>query len=77
MTTTKDQDAKHPAHESPHLCLKWEFNASYGIAPLDRGRFLIAQNTTLLAGDGKTKLNQARLVIANADEKAGLVIVKP
>ena len=52
---------------------KWEFNASVGIAPLDRGRFLIAQNTAVMADDGKTKLNKARLVIARADEKAGLV----
>lgn len=29
---------------------QWEFNASVGIASLDHGRFLIAQNTTLLAG---------------------------
>lgn len=56
---------------------RWEFNASYGIAPLDRGRFLIAQNTTVMAADGKTKLNKARLVIARSDEKAGMVIEKP
>lgn len=55
---------------------KWEFNASVGIAPLDGGRFLIAQNTTVMADDGKTKLNKARLVIARADEAAGLVIEK-
>lgn len=55
---------------------KWEFNASVGIAPLERGRFLIAQNTTVNASDGKTKLNKARLVIARADEKAGMIIEK-
>lgn len=55
---------------------KWEFNASVGIAPLDRGRFLIAQNTTLKDAAGKTKGNQARLVIARADEKAGMLIAK-
>jgi hypothetical protein len=55
---------------------KWEFNASVGIAPLERGRFLIAQNTTMNASDGKTKLNKARLVIARSDEKAGMIIEK-
>ena len=55
---------------------KWEINASVGIAPLDRGRFLIAQNTAVNANDGKTKMNKARLVIARADEKAGMVIEK-
>jgi hypothetical protein len=52
---------------------KWDFNASYGIAPLDHGRFLIAQNTAVKAGDGKTKGNQAHLSVARTDEKAGLI----
>ena len=51
---------------------KWEFNASVGIVPLDRGRFLIGQNTVV-----KGKGNQAKVVIAHVDEKAGLVIEKP
>lgn len=51
---------------------KWEFNASVGIAPLDRGRFLIGVNT-LVKGRG----NQARVVVARADEKAGMVLEKP
>ena len=51
---------------------KWEFNASVGIAPLDRGRFLIGQNTAV-----KGKSNHAKVVIARVDEKAGLVIEKP
>jgi len=55
---------------------KWEFNASYGITPLDRGRFLIAQNTAVKGDDGKTPGNQARLVIARSDEKAGVVVEK-
>jgi hypothetical protein len=50
---------------------KWEFNASVGMAPLDRGRFLIGQNTAV-----KGKGNQAKVVLARVDEKAGLVIEK-
>lgn len=55
---------------------KWEFNASVGIASLDHGRFLISQNTTLLAEDGKTKLNQGCLVIAHAGAEGFPVIGK-
>ena len=51
---------------------KWEFSASVGIVSLDRGRFLIGQNTVV-----KDKGNQAKLVIARADEKAGMVLEKP
>lgn len=51
---------------------KWEFNASVGIVPLDRGRFLIGQNTVV-----KGKGNQAKVVSAHVDEKSGLVIEKP
>jgi len=58
--------------EKFRLTGKWEFNASVGIAPLDRGRFLIAQNTAV-----KGKGNQAKLVIARVDDKAGLVIEEP
>ncbi len=50
---------------------KWEFNASVGIAPIGGGRFLIAQNTAV-----KGKGNEAKVVIASVDEKAGLVIEK-
>ncbi|MBS0208018.1 MAG: hypothetical protein JSS27_03595 [Planctomycetes bacterium] len=56
---------------------KWEFNASVGIAPITDGRFLIAQNTAIKGDDGKVKSNQARVVIARADEKAGMEIEKP
>jgi hypothetical protein len=56
---------------------KWEFNASVGLAPLGGGRFLIAQNTVSKGEDGKVKSNQARVVIARADEKAGMAIEKP
>lgn len=65
------------ADERFQITGKWQFNAAVGIAPLDCGRFLIAQNTTVTADDGKTKVKQARLVIALADEKAGMVIEKP
>lgn len=51
---------------------KWPFNASYGIAPLGQGRFLIAQNKQT-----KDKLNHGSVVIARFDEKAGLAIEKP
>lgn len=51
---------------------KWVFNASYGIAPLGDGRFLIAQNRQT-----KDKLNHGSVVIARFDAKAGLVIEKP
>jgi hypothetical protein len=53
---------------------KWAFNASYGIAPLERGRFLIAQNTVVKGDDGKPIGNRARLVVARSDEKAGLIV---
>lgn len=56
---------------------KWDFNASVGIAPISGGRFLLAQNTVIKGDDGKTKANEARVVIARADAKAGLVIDKP
>jgi hypothetical protein len=56
---------------------KWDFNASVGIAPIGIGRFFIAQNTASKSDDGKTKSNKARVVIARADEKAGIVIDKP
>lgn len=56
---------------------KWEFNASVGIAPISGGRFLIAQNTAVKGVDGKTKSNQANVLVARPDEKAGLVIEKP
>lgn len=50
---------------------KWEFNASVGIAPLDRGRFLIARNTLT-----KDKKNVAEIVIARSDEARGMVLVE-
>lgn len=56
---------------------RWEFNASVGIAPVGGGRFLIAQNTAIKGDAGKAKANQARVVIARADEKAGMVIERP
>lgn len=56
---------------------KWEFNASIGLAPLGGGRFLIAQNAAIKGDDGKVKSNQGRVVIARADEKAGMVIENP
>jgi hypothetical protein len=56
---------------------KWEFNASVGIVPIRGGRFLIAQNTAVKGADGKTKQNQAQVLVARPDEKAGLVIEKP
>jgi hypothetical protein len=59
------------ADESYKLTGKWEFNASVGIAPINDGRFLIAQNTVV-----KGKGNQAKVVIARVDERAGLVIEK-
>ena len=55
---------------------KWEFNASVGIAPISGGRFLIAQNTVVKGEGGKTKGNQAKVLVARPDEKAGLVIEK-
>lgn len=58
--------------EKFQLTGKWEFDASFGIAPLDRGRFLIAQNKAM-----KGKGNQAKLVIASVDEKTGLVLEEP
>jgi hypothetical protein len=60
------------ADQDFRLTGKWEFNASVGMVPLDRGRFLIGQNTAV-KGVG----NQARVVIARADEKRGLIIDKP
>lgn len=56
---------------------KWEFNASVGIAPISGGRFLIAQNKAIKGDDGKTKANQARIVIARPDKKSGMEIEKP
>ena len=65
------------ADEDFQLTGKWEFNAAVGIAPLDRGRFLIAKNTAVSDGEGKKKRNKAHLVVARKDEKAGLVIENP
>lgn len=56
---------------------KWEFNASVGIAPISGGCFLIAQNTIVKGEDGKTKGNQAKVLVARPDEKTGFVIEKP
>jgi hypothetical protein len=56
---------------------KWEFNASVGIAAIGNGRFLIAQNKSLKADDGKAKANEASVLIARADEQAGFIIEKP
>lgn len=56
---------------------KWEFNASVGIAPISGGRFLIAQNTAVKGADGKTNQNQAQVLVARFDKKAGLAIEKP
>jgi hypothetical protein len=56
---------------------RWEFNASVGIAPISDGRFLIAQNTSVMGSDGKTKQNQAKVLVARPDEKAGFLIEKP
>ena len=52
-------------------------NASVGIAPIRSGRFLIAQNTAFKRDDGKTKANQACVVIARPKEKSGMEIEKP
>lgn len=52
---------------------KWEINASYGIAPIGGGRFLVARNTAVKGADGKTKSNRARVVIARADAQTGLI----
>ena len=60
------------ADEKFQLTGNWEFNASVGIVPISGGRFLIAQNTAV-----KGKGNEAKVVIARVDEKAGLVIEKP
>jgi len=65
------------ADESFTFTGKWEFNASVGIAPIGSGRFLIAQNTASKSDDGKTKSHTARVVIARADEKIGMVLDKP
>lgn len=62
------------ADEKFQLTGKWEFNASVGIAPINGGRFLIAQNTVVKDESGKTKGNQAKLFIALPDEKSGMVI---
>ena len=51
---------------------KWEFNVSVGIAPINGGRFLIAQNTPV-----KGKGHEAIVFIAKTDAKAGMVIEKP
>lgn len=56
---------------------RWEFNASVGLAPIDDRRFLIAQNISVKGDDGKVTGNRARVVIARADAKHGLVIEKP
>lgn len=65
------------ADEKLQLTGQWDFNASVGIAPIGGGRFLIAQNTAIKGDDGRTKANQARVVIARPDEKTGMVIEKP
>jgi hypothetical protein len=65
------------ANEKFQFTGKWEFNASVGIAPIGGKRFLIAQNTTIKGEDGKTKLNQARVVVSRADEKAGMAVETP
>ena len=62
------------ADENFRFTGRWKFNASFGIAPLERGRFLIAQDTAIKGKDGSVKGHQARLMIARADESAGLVI---
>ena len=51
---------------------RWEFNASLGIAPLGGNRFLIGQNNRV---EGKG--HEGRVVLAHADESAGLVLEKP
>ncbi len=65
------------ADENFRFAGKWEFNASVGIAPIGGDRFLIAQNTANKGDDGKTKSNEARVVIARPDAQAGIVIEKP
>ena len=65
------------ADEKFQVTGKWEFNASVGIAPIGRGRFLIAQNKAIAGGEGKTKANQACVVIARPEEKSGMEIEKP
>lgn len=57
------------ADEQFRFTEKWEFNASVGIAPLDRGRFLIARNTLT-----KDKKNVAEIIIARFDEARGMVL---
>lgn len=56
---------------------KWEFNASVGIAPAGDGRFLIAVNEALKDADGKTTAHKAHVILARADDTAGMTIVKP
>lgn len=65
------------ADEKFQLTGKWEFSAAVGIAPIGGGRFLIVQNTAIKGDDGKVQSNQGRIVIARADEKAGMVVEKP
>lgn len=61
------------ADENFRVTGKWEFNASVGLAPIGGGRFLIARNTGSKGEDGKVRANQARLFIARADERAGMI----
>jgi len=65
------------ADEKFQVTGKWEFNASVGIAPTRDGRFLIAQNKIITGDEGKTKANQACVVIARPEEKSGMEIEKP
>jgi hypothetical protein len=50
---------------------RWEFDASYGIVPLKKGRFLIAQN---VGSKDKAKGNTARLVLAHLDDTKEFVL---
>lgn len=65
------------ADEKFQVTGKWEFNASVDIAPIRSGCILIAQNTAIKGDDGKTKANQACVVIARPEEKSGMEIEKP
>jgi hypothetical protein len=58
------------ADEKLQFTGKWEFNASVGIVPIEGGQFLIAQNK-VVKGQG----NQATVVIAKPDHRAGLVVI--
>lgn len=56
---------------------EWGFPASVGIAPTGGGRFLSAHNTTLKGAIGTIRSHNARVLMAQPDERTGIVIEKP